>query len=293
MNARQAAREGATLLARAGIEDPDFEAELLAREAAHLDRARFFAGHDLEAAELTRFHELVARRLQREPAAHILGIREFYGLEFEVTPHALVPRPETELLVDLAIRDLAGPPSPPGRGVGGEGAHSVLSPQPSPLVIDVGTGTGCIAIAAALHVRHARIIATDISPAALAVARRNRARHGAPVQFLAGDLATTIGRADIILANLPYIPTDEVRALEPEVRDFEPILALDGGGDGLELIRRLIDDCAARLRPRLLALEVGYGQAASVEAYAKRQAAATELVKDLAGIDRAVCCRWA
>ncbi|MGH2607879.1 MAG: hypothetical protein ACRDHF_02215, partial [Tepidiformaceae bacterium] len=93
MNARQAAREGATLLARAGIEDADFEAELLAREAGNLDRARFFAGHDLESAELTRFHDLIARRLRREPTAHILGTREFYGLAFEVTPHALVPRP--------------------------------------------------------------------------------------------------------------------------------------------------------------------------------------------------------
>ena len=293
MNARQAAREGATLLARAGIEDADLEAELLAREAGHLDRAAYFAGRDLESAEITRFHELVARRLQREPAAYILGTREFYGLEFEVTPHALVPRPETELLVDLAIRECRELPSPPARGAGGEDGHSVLSPQSSPLVIDVGSGTGCIAIATAIHLPHARIVATDISPAALAVARRNRDRHNAPVQLLAGDLAAPIAHADIILANLPYIPTDEVRALEPEVRDYEPILALDGGGDGLDLIRRLIDDCATRLRPRLLALEVGYGQAGTVEAYAKRQGAATELLKDLAGIDRVVCCRWA
>lgn len=159
--------------------------------------------------------------------------------------------------------------------------------------MDIGTGTGCIAVSVALHAPGARVIATDISPAALAVARRNRERHGAKVQFLAGDLASPIRHADIILANLPYIPTDDVRALEPEVRDFEPIVALDGGPDGLSLIRRLIDDCASRLRPRLLALEVAYGQAQSAETYAKQRGARTEVLKDLAGIDRVVCARWA
>jgi release factor glutamine methyltransferase len=279
MNARQAAREAAPRLARAGIEDAAFEAELLAREAAGLDRARYFAGHTLEAVELARFRHLVARRLQREPTAHILGTREFYGLEFEVTPHALVPRPETELLVDLAVSAI-------------DSRQWAIDTR-GPVVVDVGTGTGCVAIAAALCASQARVIATDVSPAALAVARRNRASHDAPVQFLTGDLATSIGRADIVLANLPYIPTDEVRALEPEVRDFEPVVALDGGPDGMQIIRRLIDDCAARLRPRLLALEVAYGQADSVEAHARREGAATELVKDFAGVDRVVCCRWA
>ncbi|MEX1104016.1 MAG: 50S ribosomal protein L11 methyltransferase, partial [Dehalococcoidia bacterium] len=158
MNARQAAREGATLLARAGIEDAAFEAELLARKAGNLDRASYFAGHDLQSAELARFHDLVARRLQREPAAHILGTREFYGLDFDVTPHALVPRPETELLVQIAIRETTAPPLR-GRAEGGLGGEVVL---------DIGTGTGCIAIATALHLPHARIVATDISPAALA-----------------------------------------------------------------------------------------------------------------------------
>jgi release factor glutamine methyltransferase len=274
MNARQAAREAAPRLARAGIEDADFESELLAREAGGVNRAAYFGGAELQTVELLRFHDLVERRLRREPTAHIVGTREFYGLEFEVTPDALVPRPETELLVDLAIHEC-----------------SVLGPQSS--VLDVGTGTGCIAIATALHLPAARVIATDISLAALAVARRNRDRHRASVEFLAGDLTRPIARAGIIIANLPYIPTDEVRALEPEVRDHEPIVALDGGPDGLTLIRQLIDDCATRLRPRLLALEVGYGQASSVEAYAKLQGAATELVRDLAGIDRVVCCRWA
>lgn len=288
MNGRQAAREAAPRLARAGIADPQIEAELLVRKAGSIDRAQYFAGHNLEAAELTRFHDLVARRLQREPAAHILGMREFYGLAFEVTPAALVPRPETELLVDIAISEFAEMTA----SASIDSRQSTID-NSGPVVADVGTGTGCIAIAIALRLPDVQVIATDISPPALAVARRNRERHGAQVQFVAGDLAAPVRHADIILANLPYIPTDEVRELEPEVRDFEPIAALDGGHDGLALIRRLIDDCAARLRPRLLALEVGYGQADSVEAYAKRQGAATELVKDLACIDRVVCARWA
>ena len=291
MNARRAAREAAPRLARAGIDDAAFEAELLAREAACLDRARYFSGHELQTAEITRFHALVERRLRREPAAHIFGTREFYGLDFEVTPHALVPRPETELLVDIAIAALTPRPALPTSRERGSHA-SVLSAQSS-VLIDVGTGSGCIAIATALRLPTARVIATDISLAALAVARRNRDRHGARVQLMAGDLTGPIRRADIVLGNLPYIPTEEVRALEPEVRDYEPIVALDGGCDGLALIRRLIDDCATRLRPRLLAFEVGFGQASSVEAYAKERGAATELVRDLAGIDRVVCCRWA
>lgn len=291
MRAREAAREAAPRLAAAGIEDASFEAELLAREAGNLDRAAYLAGHELHAAALRRFHDLLARRLQREPAAHILGTRDFYGLEFEVTPAALVPRPETELLVDLAIAEARRLRSPDREAA--DARPSALSPQSSHLIVDTGTGTGCVAIATALHLPEARVVATDVSPAALAVARRNRDRHGASVAFLAADLAGPIRQADMILANLPYIPTDEVRALEPEVRDFEPIIALDGGPDGLALIRRLVDDCALRLRPRLLALEVGYGQAGSVEAYAKERGAATELHRDLASIDRVVCCRWA
>jgi release factor glutamine methyltransferase len=277
MRARDAAREAAPRLARAGIEDADIEAELLAREAGGLSRARYLAGGELREQEIIRFHELVARRLQREPAAYILGMREFYGLEFEVTPDALVPRPETELLVELA---LAPGPSPDFAGVGGT------------VIVDVGTGTGCVAIAVALQRPDVRVVATDVSRAALAVARRNRERNGARVEFVLGDLATAVGRADIVLANLPYIPSDEVQALEPEVRDFEPLVALDGGPDGMTFIRRLVDDCASRLRPSLLGLEVAYGQAREVEAYVRSKGMVTEVVKDLAGIERVVCGRW-
>ncbi|MGE5595245.1 MAG: peptide chain release factor N(5)-glutamine methyltransferase [Hyphomicrobiales bacterium] len=271
MKARAAARKAAAELAQRGVPDPEFEGEYLVRQAAGLSRERYFTDPELPGPAQTRLMELLARRLAREPAAYIAGAREFYGLEFEMTPDVLVPRPETELLVEIGIAE---------------------AKRPETFVVDVGTGSGCIATAVAVHAPGAFVAATDVSVAALQVARRNAARHGATVRFAAGDLAACIGRADVVLANLPYIPSGEVAELEPEVRFWEPAVALDGGPDGLALVRRLIDDCASRLRPRLLALEVGYGQAQAVAAYARERGAQVELVKDLAGIDREVCCRW-
>src|SRR5690606_27487613 len=122
----------------------------------------------------------------------------------------------------------------------------------------------------------ARVVATDISGDALSVAQRNARKHGAAIQFVRADLTAAIGHADVVVANLPYIPTDEVAELEPEVRFWEPAVALDGGGDGLALVRRLIDDCAKRLRPRLLGLEVGFGQAQAATEYARSAGAVAE-----------------
>lgn len=273
MNPREAAQEAAVKLAAAGVPDARFEAEVLVRHVTGLSRAQFFASRgelgasgDLDAA--------VGRRAAREPGAYITGVREFYGLPFQVGPGVLVPRPETELLVDLGIeaaRDLA-----------------------EPVVVDVGTGSGCIAIAVAAGVDRpgATVVATDVSADALTIARKNRDAIGAPVHLVRGSLAEAIARADIVLANLPYIPSGEIDALEPEVSRWEPRVALDGGSDGVGLIRRLIGDCAARLRPRLLALEVGFGQAAAVAALAREAGASVDVVKDLGGIDRVVCARW-
>lgn len=273
MNAREAAARVTRELASAGIEDAAFEAEYLVRTAAGISRARYFAGYELREDDRVRLAEFVARRLTREPAAYIAGEREFHGLALEVSPDVLLPRPETELLVELAIREASG--------------------LNEPVIIDAGTGSGAVAIAAALELPRARVIGTDVSTRALAVAARNGSRHVAGVQLVAAGLLAPFRRADIVLANLPYIPTGEVQALEPEVRDWEPIVALDGGGDGLELVRAIIDDCAARLRPGLLALEVGFGQSRAVQAYCRARGAATEIVPDLAGIERVVCARWA
>ncbi|OAI39189.1 hypothetical protein AYO38_01600 [bacterium SCGC AG-212-C10] len=274
MNAREAARGIASRLAAAGVPEAQFEAELLTREATGLSRAQFFAGHGIDLDGEQRLESLTTRREAREPAAYISGEREFYGLHFEVGPKVLVPRPETELLVDLALRECAL----------------------DDVIVDVGTGTGCIATALAWTLagdaRGATVLATEISGAAVIIAKQNALRNGARVEFIRTDLAAAVGRADIVLANLPYIPTDEIDALEPEVSEWEPRVALDGGADGFALIRRLVADCAERLRPRLLALEVGFGQAGAAAEIAQAAGAEVSLIKDLAGIDRVVCCRW-
>jgi release factor glutamine methyltransferase len=273
MNARRAAMEASARLAAAGIEDARFEAELLAREAAGVSRAAYFAGSSLDAAEAARFSEWVDRRAGREPAAYITGRREFFGRDFGVGPGVLIPRPETELLVELALEEL-------DRDAGA-------------LIVEAGTGSGAVAVSVAAERPGARVAATEISPDAMRFAKANAAAYAPWTELVLGDLLSMVARADVVLANLPYIPAWEIEALEPEVSRWEPRVALDGGKDGYELINRLIEDCAARLRPRLLALEVGYGQAADVGALFRQRGIEPWTVKDLAGIDRVVCGRWA
>jgi release factor glutamine methyltransferase len=273
VRARDAALRARERLAAAGLDDAAFEAEYLVRDAAGLTRAAFFEGATLPAAAMASVEAAIARREQREPAPYITGRREFRGLDLAVGPGVLVPRPETELLVDLAV-------------------HEAME-SAGPLVVDVGTGTGCVAVAVAIELEGwGRVVAIDVSEAALGYARLNARRHGAPVRFVLGDLATPLRVADIIVANLPYIASEDIDALEPEVSRWEPRVALDGGPDGLRLIRRLVADCGQRLRPRLLALEVGYGMAETTAAIARGHGATTSVVRDFAGIDRVVCCRW-
>jgi release factor glutamine methyltransferase len=272
MNARAAAAEAAERLADAAVPDAGFEAEYLTRAAGNLSRSAFYAGAELEAAQANALSEFVGRRSSREPAAYITGTREFYGLEFAVGPGVLIPRPETELLVEICLEELKA--------------------FPGQLVADVGTGSGCVGVAIAAAVPGAQVVATDRSRAAIDIAHENARRHGAHIGFVQTDLMHGVEHAGIILANLPYIPTDEIDQLEPEVSRWEPRIALDGGPDGFSLIRRLADDCAARLRPRMLALEVGYGQASAVARLVEGRSATVIVRKDLAGIDRVVCARW-
>jgi release factor glutamine methyltransferase len=275
VKARAVAADVRKRLAAAGVEDAGFEAEYLVRNAAGLTRAEFFADPELAATAPLAIEEAAIRREAREPAPYITGTLDFRGLDISVGPGVLVPRPETEMLVDIACVEARG-----------------LASRPT--IVDVGTGSGCIAVATAAELRErATVVAIDISGEALRYARLNAERHGAPVRFLRGDLAAAIGRADVILANLPYIPAPEIDLLEPEVSKWEPRVALDGGADGYALIRRLVADCGARLRPRLLALEVGYGMAATTAAIAREARARTNIVKDFGDIDRVVCCRWA
>lgn len=273
MNARQAATEASGRLAAAGIEDARFEAELLAREAAGVSRAAYFTGSTLSSEDARRFEEWVERRKRREPAAYITGHREFYGRSFGVGQGVLIPRPETELLVDLGLQELDG--------------------DPDAVVVEAGTGSGAVAVSIAAERPGARVLATEISAEAMRFAAANASIHAPGLGLFRGDLLSAVTRADVVLANLPYIPAWEIEALEPEVSRWEPRVALDGGEDGYELIRRLVEDCAERLRPRLIALEVGYGQAADVEGILASHGLEPWSVKDLAGIDRIVCARWA
>ncbi|HKS91786.1 MAG TPA: peptide chain release factor N(5)-glutamine methyltransferase [Tepidiformaceae bacterium] len=273
MNARAAAARVRSQLTEAGVPDAAFEAELLVREAGGLSRTAFFVGASLDCAAQHLLSQLAERRAAREPWAHLSGTREFCGLAFAVGPGVLIPRPETETVVEIVLDELRR--------------------APGAVVVDAGTGSGCIATAIAANAPQARVITIEASQAALPLAQRNFAAHGVPVALVRGDLAASVSSADIVVANLPYIPTSTIASLEPEVRDWEPRLALDGGPDGLDLIRRLIEDCAVRLRPQLLALEVMSGQAGEVSRFAEARGARTSRLRDLAGIERVVTARWA
>jgi release factor glutamine methyltransferase len=244
-------------IAAAGIrpEDAALDAEVLARKVLGCDRAGFIVRlRDEEPAVFAKaYSALVDRRCRREPVAYILGEREFWGLPFEVTPDVLIPRPETELIVEEALALF-----PAGR-------------SPS-VIVDTGTGSGCLAVALALEFPDARVIATDISEPALAVARRNAARNGAGrIDFRAGDLLEPVTEpVDLIVSNPPYVASGDAPGLVPEVREHEPHLALFGGPDGLSLFERLFPAAATRIRPNgRLIVEVGYDQDDRVAALAQ------------------------
>lgn len=269
--------EAGRRLAAAGIDarDAAFDAEVLARRALGWDRAAYLARRRGPApADFgDRFDRLIARRRRREPVARITGSREFWGLDIEVTPAVLVPRPESELLVETALSRL-----------GDRRARWAVA--------DVGTGSGCVAIALARELPRARVTATDICPRALAVARRNAARHGAAdrLTFRRTDLLQGLsGRFDLIVSNPPYVPDAAVAALAPEVGRHEPAAALRGGPDGLDTVRRLAAAASRRLRRGgWLVMEIGAGQAGAVRGIADRAGLRTLAVRpDLQGIPRA------
>ncbi|MGE0135511.1 MAG: peptide chain release factor N(5)-glutamine methyltransferase [Dehalococcoidia bacterium] len=283
MTARHLLHAAAQRLLDAGCDDTldeaRLEVELLYGEAAGLDRARVLAAGALEPPPeaAARFEALLARRLGHEPLAYILGRRECYGLTFEVAPGVLIPRPDTETLIEAALEAVRAHPR----------VRRVVN------VVDVGTGSGVIALAVAHHAPTAKVYALDASTEALAIAGRNRRRLGLTdrVVLLAGDLLEALPvPADVIVANLPYIPTAEVDRLAPEVRDWEPRAALDGGPDGLDVIRALIAQLPARLaKPGAVLLEVGHDQAPEVARLLEaRLDAPARLHHDLAGIARVV-----
>lgn len=234
----------------------------------------------------TSFQKLVSRRSQGEPIAYITGKKEFMGLEFAVDRRVLIPRPETELLVERALElwgcNLATVPSSP----------PMVNDTPHPTFADVGTGSGVIAVSIARHLPLAKIYATDISADALAVARKNALAHGVAnrLVFLQGDLLRALSEpVHVIVCNPPYIPLGEVPGLDPDVRDYEPHLALAGGADGVAAYRDILADLPHYLLPGGCVLfEIGFDQAAVLWALAARHlpGARVDVYQDLAGFDR-------
>jgi len=282
----RALHEAAALLRATGIEDAPLEAEVFLRHALRLDRAHLYARlqESLSPEEEAVFRSLVARRLTREPAAYIVGQREFYGLDLETTPAALIPRPETELLVEAALARAR-----PDRQACSEGRAADRDPF---LMVDVGTGSGAIAVALAVHLRWATLMAIDLSCEALTLAALNARCHGVEtrITFLQADLLSPLARpVDVIVANLPYVRSDDWESLAPEIREHEPRMALDGGPDGLREIGRLLEQAPSRLRPGgSLLVELGPPQAEPALALARRRFphATAHILPDAAGLDR-------
>lgn len=266
----------------AGIPDSEalLDARLLARQVLGWDAARFAAASgEPESADFEqRYDALIGRRTRREPVAYIIGHREFWGLNFEVSPAVLIPRPETEGIIEAAL-DLV-----PDRGA-------------SFLAADICTGSGCLAVAIAREYPAARCVATDVSSEALAVARRNAARNAAAdrVDFVLTDLLQgTQTNFHLIVSNPPYVPERDRESLAPEVRDHEPAVALFAGSDGMDLITRLVSEAPAHLASgSFLLFEFGSGQAEAVEELIGQSNGLTmvDLRRDLQGIPRVAIAR--
>ena len=266
-------------LRKRGVDGARLDAELIVAQALAIDRVKVIVEGQrlLSPAELEHVRALFKRRRGYEPVAYLRGFREFYGRPFRVDRRVLVPRPDTEILVEVALRRLHG------RELGAR-------------VLDLCTGSGCVAVTLKLERPTATVDATDLSADAVAVARDNAQRLGAVwnVRFCAGDLFSPLGAPrsayDLVVANPPYIETDEIARLQPDIREHEPRLALDGGRDGLDLVRRIVAEAPRWLRPGgVLAMEIGAGQAAEVaELYARGGFVGIERSQDYGGHERVV-----
>jgi len=289
---RSILKEGMARLRAAHVPSHTLAAEVLLLNVLGRDRAWLYthAQDRLDAATSQRFFALIARRTAGEPTQYLTGRQEFWGLEFEVTPAVLIPRPETEHVVEVALERLGS------RGIQIDMATG--KPSPTLQVADIGTGSGCLAVALAHELPHARVFATDISAAALEVARRNAVRHGVSdrIHFvqtdLLGDPRTTPGQSplfDLIVSNPPYVAADDLARLAREVRDHEPEAALVGGETGIEIYTRLIEQ-AARSLPSggIFVVELGWGAAAKVEKMLEQDPDWVHIrtTDDLAGIPR-------
>ncbi|MSP11708.1 MAG: peptide chain release factor N(5)-glutamine methyltransferase [Chloroflexi bacterium] len=256
------------------------DAEVLLAHILGITRAQLFTrlSEILPARAIPPFESLVERRLAYEPIPYLVGHKAFYGLDLVVNRAVLIPRPETELLVERALSHI----------------DALAASRSQVWVSDVGTGSGAIAIALAVYRPHIRVIATDISPEALEIADANARRQGVGgrITFLAGNLLAPLPHpVDLVCANLPYIPREQIRSLMADVRDFEPNQALDGGAAGLQIIEALLRQIEPKLRPGgILLLEIGDEQGVAVTDLARSilTPASLTMLQDMNGCDRVV-----
>jgi len=277
----EAINRAAVTFSDRGISNARLDAELLLRHVLRQDRAWILAHIQdvLDAEHQKVFERLISRRQKREPLQYITGTQEFWGLDFIVTPDVLIPRPETELIVESALRTDSG--------------------SASPLIVDLCTGSGCIAVSLAKELPASRVLATDRSENALDVARKNARKHQVSdrIRFFHGDLFEPLdeldirGRVDIMVSNPPYVPDGLLCILQPEVRDYEPELALVAGPEGTEIHQRIIKAAPDYLKHHgSLIMEMGIGQAEKVGQMVRASGAfhAPDILKDLAGIERVI-----
>jgi release factor glutamine methyltransferase len=267
MDIRVAVSQGQKLLEDAKVSAPRLTAEVLLAHAIGCDRAWLYAHSDQELRELWWIHygRYLHERIQGKPTQYITGRQEFYGREFRVTPDVLIPRPETEHVVEAALKLAMG----------------------KNRIADIGTGSGAIAVTLALETS-ASVAATDISLAALRVAAENARRLGATARFAACDLggALETGAFDMVVSNPPYVPERDATTVQREVREYEPAVALFGGGDGCEIYRRLAPEAMRLLRPGgWLVMEIGYKSGDAVRAMLAGWKD-VEIISDLAGLPR-------
>jgi release factor glutamine methyltransferase len=293
---RAALKEGITRLRVAKVPSDTLAAELLLIHALGRDRTWLYTNPEsaLAPAAAEKYFALIARRAAGEPTQYLTGKQEFWGFEFEVTPAVLIPRPETEHVIEVALERL-GP-----RGI--KINMKTGAPSPKLRIADIGTGSGCLAVALAHELPHAEIVATDISAAALEVAKRNAARHSVAdrIRFLETNLLEVLFHEsritshvsrpfDLIVSNPPYISRSDSATLAPEVRDHEPHSALFGGPTGVEVYERLIEQAGTAVGPAgILVLELGYNSADAVRKmfHVQHSWANISITNDLAGIPR-------
>ena len=269
---------GAHVLLQAGLENSRLDAEVLLRHVLDLAKEQLYMNGDgpISAGQEGKFRELLLRRSRREPVAYITGRKEFWSLDFFVSSAVLIPRPETELLVELVLQYV-------GRLAGGRPVR----------VLDIGTGSGAISVCLARELPVAQIVALDISPVALDVARVNAERHGVAdrIRFLTGDLFSVLETFDLIVSNPPYIRSGELPWLAPEIREWEPVIALDGGPDGFDTYGRIIAEAHQYLATGgSLVLEIGADMAPDLVDLFSRAGryGPASVYQDYAGKDRVI-----